>query len=347
MPQRPTFSMALNSTLPQALGKCAQDRSAVAAYVNQAIEQLIADPMAPEEGWYGSFANMVFNVPVSNLTGSIITPREVARIDVLDICNRPRFIRNGFYEYLMFGTGKLPRACNPLCTNVRQAFERDNVPLLAPFPTTGPQTIRLYPSNNADVGKLVQLQGIDQNGKVVYGVDPVTGEAIIGESLALQIPFTTAAFSYQEITGLMKDPTLGPMTVFAVDAAGDHTQITTMEPDETTAAYRQYFLNGLPAACCNTPQGIVQVQAQVKLDFVPVLNDSDYLLIQSIPALIEECMAIRWSRIDAPQATAKEKTRHAKALSILCGQLDHYYGKTKTAIGMRLFGSDRLRPQPI
>jgi hypothetical protein len=91
----------------------------------------------------------------------------------------------------------------------------------------------------------------------------------------------------------------------------------------------------------------VQVQAQVKLDFVPVLNDSDYLLIQSIPALIEECMAIRWSRIDAPQATAKEKTRHAKALSILCGQLDHYYGKTKTAIGMRLFGSDRLRPQPI
>lgn len=344
---RPTFSMALNSTLPLAVGKCAEDRSTIAAYVNQATEQLLADPMCPEEGWYGSFVHAVFNVPVANLTGTIITPREIARIDVLDICKRPRFIRNGFYEYLMFGTGKQPRGCNPACGQIQQAFERDNVPLLAPFPTSGPQTIRFFPSNTADVGKLVQVQGPDQNGKTVYSVDPTTGEAIIGEQLPLQIPFSTAAFRYQNITGLMKDPTLGPVTVFAVDASGNQTQISTMEPDETTAAYRQYFLNGLPAACCNTAQGIVQVEAQCKLDFIPVLNDSDYLLIQSIPALIEESMAIRWSRIDAPQALAKERARHAKALSILCGQLDHFYGKTKTAISCKIFGSDRLRPQPI
>lgn len=345
---RPTFSMALNSTLPQAVGKCNRDRSAVAAYVNQATEQLLADPMAPEEGWFGSFVDAVFNVPVTNLQGTLITPREIARIDVLDICKRPRFIRNGFYEYLMFGNGKQPRGCcSPGCGQVQQAFERDDAPLLAPFPATGPQMIRFFPSNNADVGKLVQLQGPDQNGKTVYSDDPTTGEAIIGEQIALQIPFATAAFRYQNITGLMKDPTLGPVTVFAVDASGNQTQISTMAPDETAAAYRQYFLNGLPASCCNTPQGIVQVTAKCKLDFIPVINDSDYLLIQSIPALIEESMAIRWSRMDAPQAVAKEKARHAKALSILCGQLDHFYGKTKTAISCKIFGSDRLRPQPI
>src|SRR5215813_10595161 len=261
MPQRLTFSDALNSTIPRDVGLCAEQRSEVASVVNQAQEELIADPLTPEEGWWGGYVHVLFNVQVQACQATIITPREIARVDVLDICQRPRFIRNGFYEYLMFGRGKQPRGCSKACVQTQQAFDRDVVPLLSPFPTTGPQTIRFFPSNNADIGKLVQIQGPDQNGKTVYSVDPITGEAIIGEQVALTVPFATAAFRYQNITGLLKDFTLGPVTIFAVDASGNSTQITSMEPNETSASYRQYFLNGMPANCCNTPQGVVQIDA--------------------------------------------------------------------------------------
>lgn len=347
MPQRPTFSEVLNSTIPRDIGLCAEQRSEVAAQVNIAIEELIADPLAPEEGWWGGYVHVVFQVPVVACNATLITPREIARIDVLDICQRPRFIRNGFYEYLKFGRGKQPRGCNSACVQTQQAFDRDLVPLLSPFPSTGPQTIRFFPSNNADIGKRIQIQGPDQNGKTVYSVDPITGEAIIGEVVTLVAPFATAAFQYQNITGLAKDYTLGPVTVFAVDASGHSTQISAMEPNETTASYRQYFLNGLPAACCNTPQGVVQVDAQCKLDFIPVINDSDPLLIQSIPAIRRKCMALRWSTIDSAAASKKESENNAAALRILNGQIDHYEGKTRTAISMPIFGSDRARLNPV
>ena len=347
MPLRPTFSMILNSTIPRDVGLCQEDRSGVAFVCNQAIEQLITDPLAPEEGWWGGYVHAVFNVLVSAQSATIITPREIARVDVLDICKRPRFIRNGFYEYLKFGRGKQPRGCNPFCCQTQQAFDRDTVPLLAPFPTTGPQAIRIFPSNNADLGKRVQLQGTDQNGMTVYSVDPDTGNSIIGELITLTVPFATSLNSYQQITGILKDETLSPLTFFAVDGSGNSTQISTMEPNEVTASYRQYFLNGLPPQCCNVPGGLVQVDAQCKLDFIPVINDSDPLLIQSIPAINHEMMAVRWSKSDSAQALAKETARHRQALSILCGQIDHFEGKTRTAISVPIFGSDRARLNPV
>jgi hypothetical protein len=327
---------------------CASDRSAVAAYVNEGQERLITDPMAPEEGWWGGYAHMLFNLAVTNFTGSLITPREIARIDVLDICTRPRRIRNGFYEYLQFGTGHKPRPCNPVCSSMSQAFDRDNVPTLIDFPTSAPQFIRIYPTNANDVGKRVLLQGLDKNGMRVIGLDNTTSAAISGELVNLGAPFVTSLNEYQTIDGIMKDPTLGPVTFFTVDpVSGSQTQLSSMEPSETTASYRKYLFDGIPPQCCNTPSGTVQVDAQCKLDFIPVLSNSDYLIIQSIPALTEEVQAIRYSRMDSTQAAAFEQKHHVRALQLLNGQIDHFEGKTRTAISLKIFGSDRLRPQPI
>lgn len=348
MPSRLTFAQVLNSTLPKAVMLCAKDRTDVAAYVNEAQERLIADPLTPEEGWWGGAVKMLFNVTPVNRSATIRTPREIARLIVLDICKRPRFIRNGFYEFLEFGIGAQPRGCNSPCCQTQQAFERPNAVLLTDFPTTAPQFVRFYPSDSADVGKRIVLQGLDQNGKQVLGTDPITGEANIGELIILTLPFATSVNQYQQVQGLIKDPTKGPVTIFAVDPTTlAQTQISAMETNETTAQYREYFLNGLPTHCCNIPGNTVQVLAQARLDFIPVVNDTDYLIIQSIPALIEECMAIRMGRMDSPQSVAFEQRHHAKAISILNGQLDLYFGKVNTAISVPLFGSNRLRPNPI
>lgn len=346
MPQRPTFGQALNTPgLTVAIGKCA--RSELAAAVNEAQELLIADELAPDEGWWGSWVTAVFNVTVNNFTGEIITPREIARIIVLDVCKRPRPIRNGFYEYLQFGNGAEPKDCNTACRGQTQAFERDTIATLTEFPTAGPRQIRLFATNAGDLGKRVVLQGPDSNGNTVYSMDPVTGQSMLGEVVFLNTPFSVSANSFQGLTGLIKDVTLGPVQVFTIDpATGQQVGLTTQQPTETTAAYRRYFLNGLPANCCNTSTGLVQVMAQCKLDFIPVINDSDYLIIQSIPAIIDECASRRYSRMDSAQAHQFEKERHEKAIRILNGQLDHVEGKINTAISVPLFGSDRLRPQP-
>lgn len=344
---RPTFMLARSSGLPGHIGLCAEDISDVAAAVNEAQLSLMIDPEKPDEGWWGGWVKMVFNLTVTNFAAQIVTPRDIATIIVYDVCQRPRPLRNGFYEYLQFGIGERPRACAPFCDRPQQAFERDNVPLLAPFPATGPQRIRVYITNSADVGKRLIVQGTDQNGNIVYGVDTTTGAAILGERVGFTMPFASSAFQYQTITGLLKDVTLGPVLIFAVDSNGNQTQISSMEPSETSAAYRLFQLDGLPPNCCNTPTGQVQVQAQCKLDFVPVQSDTDYLCIPNIPALDEECQARYFSRIDTTTAAKLEAKHHARAISYLVGQLDHQMGKVRTAISVPLFGSAKLRPNPV
>lgn len=346
MPQRPTLGILRNSPFPARCGICADDLSRVASVANIVQERLMIDPLAPDEGWWGGWVDAVFNVQVSSRTAYIVTPWDIARVIVLDICNRPRPIRNGFYEYLQFGTGHMPRNCQNLRNTVQQAFERDNVPLLGVFPSTAPQFIRAYVTNSADVGKRLIVQGPDSNGKTVLGTDPDTGAPIVGERLYLDLPFKQSAFQYQNVTGFIKDATLGPVQIFAVDAGGTQTLISSMEPNETTASYRRYLINNLPPNCCNSPTGTVQVNTKCKLDFVPVQSDTDYLIIQNIPALIEEGQSWRYSDQDTETAAKLEAKHHAKALALLNGQLDHYQGKTNVAISAPIFGSAKLRPQP-
>lgn len=354
---RPTFAMLRSSSFPRALGLCATDFSDIRDGANECQERLIIDPLAPDEGWVGGWARFAFTVqPTGSPNGYfyLTTPRNVVRLIGIDICSIPIKLRNGFFEFLEFGIGLQPRAnaCgNGLfsgqtcqCRTAGDSFDRDNVATLADLAGT-PQFIRMFPSNSGDIRKRVLVQGKDQNDQVVYGVDPLTGQAAEGEYVALTQPFAQTVNQFAIITGLSKEATLGPVQFQQVDAStGTSLPLTTMEPSETTAAYRRYLLTGLPRNCCNTPAGTVTVTAQAKLDFIPIVNDSDYLSIPNIPALIEEGYSLRYSRIDSQVSASLEQKHHAKALSLLNGQLDHVEGKVNVAITVPLFGSDRLRP---
>lgn len=349
---RPTLSLVKSSSLPGRVGLCATDTTAVAMIVNEAQERLLNDPMAPDEGWWGGWATMRFNVQVTNRYAYVITPHDIARLIVLDVCQTPVRIQNGFYEFLEFGIGLQPKAsCTSsqqcACSVQAQAYERANVVTLYDQ-TINPAIIRLYPGDPSDYGRRVLLQGKDQNGKPVLGVDPSTRQSILGEFINLELPFSDSLNSYSQITGIQKGAMLGQLTINQVDPVTYYeSNLSVMEPNEYTASYRKYLINGLPVNCCNTSSGIVQITAQAKLDFVPVLSDSDYLLIQNIPALIEEAQSIKYSSMDSSNAPNLEAKHHAKALQLLFGQIDHYMGKTNTAIRVPIFGSDRPKLQPI
>lgn len=328
------------SGMPQAAGLCETDLPRVSSIANEAQQRLLIDPMAPDEGWWGGWAQYAFTVnpPFDYIT----TPREVARIILMDVCKKPMKIRNQFYEFLDFGRGYNPKGCvADKCGQQNQAYERESVPTINSF--VAGNSVRAYPLNASDVGKRVLIQGLDANDKIIYGTSVLTGKPILGETIVLDVPFTDTVNTFNTVTAVQKDPTQGDVVFYQVDTFGNETPLHAMEATEQTGIYRRYFLNGLRSRCCGS--ATQQVLALCKLDFIPAQSDQDYLLIQSVPALIEECMAVRYSRMDTPGSQQMAQAKHARALQLLFGQLDHFLGKFQTAITVPIFGSDRLKPQ--
>lgn len=304
------------------------------------------DPLAPDEGWWGSHVTLNLTATGVNNSLYVVTPREIARLVVLGICKEPLRIRNGFYEYLKFGIGLEPKdCCNASCGGEYQAFERDNVVTFSQLLST-PQTIRVYPVDSRDSGFRVLIQGKDQNGQVVMTTDPGTGLSAPGEYLVLTFPFVDSVNTFSTITGIQKDETYGNLQFFQVDpTTGTETTLSTMEPTEASANYRRYLITGT-RLCCNSGAS-TQITAIGRLDFIPVANETDYLTVQNVPALIEESMSIRYSRMSSRNAADLSLLHHKRAIDLLNGQMDAYLGKTNTAVRIPLFGSNRMTRQPV
>jgi hypothetical protein len=312
----------------------------VADYVNGAQRRLLMCREAGDEGWWGTWAEMVFQVSRSN--PFITCPRNVARLEMINVRDRPIALNNQFFEYMQFGNGRLPKTCRQrLPWPVTQALSRNNAVTFTDL-TTPPQFIRIYALDPADedptANKRVMIQGTDSNDNQILSQDGLN--EVFGIFLNLQSPFVQTPMQLNTLTGIQKDITSGPIQIFQVDpATGTQTLIHTMEPTETTALYRRYYLDSLP---CNRPNTTVQVTAIAKLELIPVLTDTDYCLLQNLEAIIEECQAIRYSEMDSANAKAMAQERHQQATRFLNGELCHYLGKDEPAVNFAPFGSARL-----
>ena len=343
---RPTLS-SYRALFPcETIGVCQSDPK-VRNYANESQQRLLMDNLAPDEGFWGGWVTMAFSAAVTAPNAAYITtPREVARLTDIAVCKRPIPMRNGFFEYLAFGPGLQPKTCNQnTCGGQFQGYDRDNVCTLSPLLPT-PQMIRVYPTDARDINRRVLVQGLDNNKMTVLTTDPGTGKAGAGEYLALKFPFVNSLNQFSTLDGLQKDETYGPLQFFQVDpSTGVEVALSSMGPNESTASYRRYLISGIPNInqCCQTGTSL-QVTAQARLDFVPVQNETDYLIIPNVEALIEESLAIHYERQDSSLAAQKAGIHHAKALAFLFGQLDKYVGKVSTSVRVPLFGSQPMRP---
>lgn len=342
-----------NSRLPGAVGLCSSDITSVAQYVNDAQMRLLYAKEANDEGWWGTFAEIQF--VASRATPYITLSREIARLEMIDVCSRPVPLRNQFYEYLQFGNGRMPsRSPWRNWNRFTQGFARNNVPtFIDPKPTPNPFLIKIFLSNSLDAsGSLrIFLQGTDVSGSVIYTNDGPNN--VQGQFVPLANPFAIAPIEMTAITGIQKDVTQGAVQIFQSDPAGvlPDVLLHTMEPGETTASYRRYYLDHLPCFCCNplvanpcqnNPPPPVTVTAIAKLELIPVTVDTDYCLIQNKEAIIAAAQAVRMSKMDTASAAAKEAEYHEKAIQLLNGELIHYLGKDTPSVSFRPFGSASL-----
>lgn len=339
MPIRARLYDFRTSRGPNAVGVCTGDIADVAAYANSAQTRLVLAKEAGDEGWWGTWAEMAFTV--SRTSPYLTTPRGVARLEAVTVCDHPVPVQNQFYEYLDFGNGRLPKQRRHCGHHLLEVLSRNVVPVFVD-PPTQPFFIQVFAGDPADIqaAKRVLVQGSDQNGVTVRTQD--AGVQVTGEYVTLDTPFEQATFQYSAITGFQKDVTLGPVQIFAVDVTtGVSTLILTMEPGEQVSAYRRYFFNALPRDCCagTSPVANVTVTAIAKLELVPAVVDQDYLLIQNVEALIEEAQSIRYSMMDVPTAKQMSRDRHNAAIGLLNGELSHYLGTDRPAVSFKPFGS--------
>lgn len=279
---------------------------------------------------------------------------EVARLEGVNICDRPIPLQNQFFEYLQFGNGRLPKQSLSCHSRITQIYTRNNVPTFVDL-APPPQLLQVYatdPQDLAPAGKRVLIQGTDTSNTPFWSVDGTN--RVLGQFLTLQAPFVAMPMALNSITGIQKDLTAGQVKFYQVDpVTGNQVLLLTMQPNETTASYRRYYFDRLPASCCQPqiPPAVVpqplRVTAIVKLELIPVIEDTDYCLIQNLEAITEECSSIRYSEIDTESAKKMAAERHKQAIGLLRGELAHYLGIDNPAVEFAPFGSARLEKLKI
>lgn len=331
------------SRLPSLIGLCTSDVPAIANVVNTVQSRLIYAKEGRDEGWWGTWAEIVFNV--SRESPYITTGPEIARLEAMDVCSFPVPIQNQFYEYMNFGNGRMPKTSRwASCLDfIRQGYTRNNAVTFIEM-TNAPQYIVAYPTSSLDIGKRTLIQGFDVDGSVIYSLDGPNN--VQGTFLTFAPPTSSmTGMTLSSLTGIQKDITVGPVRYYQHDpVTGEEVLLLTMQPNEQTASYRRYYLNGLPCNCCAAPNSPnqVQVTALAKLELLPVVTDTDYLLIQNLEAIIEEAQSMRYSEMDSSTAKQMAQEKHLQAIRLLNGELNHYIGKDSVAVNFKPFGSARL-----
>lgn len=333
---RLTFAQVKTSRFPEAIVICAADTPSLARAVNECQQRLIN--VGGESGWWGGWAKVVFQI--SRTDPFITLPREFARAINLDVCNRPIRVQNEFYEFLYAGIGLRPGTnCQAWCGSL-QGYERGTYPTMVDM--VGTKLLRVYITDDRDAGKRILIDALDQNGNRIYTTDILSQAA--GFYLTLTNPFVTSGFTVSAIRSVQKDATYGDILLKSVDPdTGDEVLLSRYAPDELNPAYRRYYIDRLPATCCpGTVPNTVQVTAMCKYEFIPVVRDTDFLIIGNLPALIEEAKAIRYSDMDVTNAMQLEAKAHAKAIKLLQDEQRHYCGELQPAVGFFPFGNDKL-----
>lgn len=334
------------SRIPGIIGACVDDTPKIAKYVNSAQRQLLMCKEATDEGWWGTWAEIVF--VVSRNAPYITLPREIARLEAVNVCDRPVQLQNQFFEYLQFGNGRLPKTRCHL-DSIPMAYTRNNAITFLEMYNL-PQYLVAYATDERDFGKRVMFSGLDAGNEIIVTTD--TFNQVQGQFVTLNATPAQTPQVFNQITGIQKDVTKGMVRIYQHDpTTGDEVLLLTMQPSETTASYRRYYMHQLPRGCCPAPGATdncqVQVTAIAKLDLIPVLTDTDYCLIQNLEAITEQCASIRYSEMDSTEGKNLARERHNIAVSYLNGELNHYIGKNEPAVGMEIFGSARLNRQRV
>lgn len=236
----------------------------------------------------------------------IVWPRFVGTVLGLRFCNtwQPAFMQNQWYAIL----GPYAQYDFTSGTTVRDNGTAPCHSEIRDCDGTG-KLVRYVVTKRPDLGKTCKIYGIDANGQPLQERDDATGTWTDGVTIVAANPFGTTSVYVRHITSVVREATQGPAWLYEYDPVADkQRQLANFDPNETNPRRRRSTITnwnswwGLAgnAGGCNDDAGnrIVPVDALIKLEFVPVQTDGDFLMVDDFDALALAIRAIRRGEAD-------------------------------------------------
>jgi len=254
--------------------------------------------------------------------GCITLPRQIETIEAAAVCNNPITIRNGWFEFVEHGNGQRVEDKgwdrNMVDRGIAVSFED--------IRGTG-KKLKVYFDLPVDNATQILFQGYDADGNWIKTSDG-TGGYYDGELIVPSATGTLSTHYFSALTGVQKPITQGVIRVYEYDTvATTQRAIAIYEPDETRPTYRRILIPGLSTlgSCTGTGDTCATktVTVMVKIAFMPVYVDTDWLQINSLPALKSMCQALKKEENNLIDDAHKYE---ANAVRILQNQLQNHEG---------------------
>lgn len=290
MPYRYTFQDAIDSTAFQDVAGVSTSGAEFKSLLNEAQRRLLK-----RGSWYDTEQVMSFC-----LTGCYITwPRFVGTVIGIRFCGRIGNIVNNHWSFNQGSLGYHHHAdfrSNVIVEDAGTAPCYNDISQSAAGATG--KLIRYYVVNNQDYGKTLTLYGRQ------FGAQPLqellNGATVNGLTLTAANPFATAANYVTKIDSIVRQPTVGMGYLYEYDpVANTMRDLAAFEPGETHPRYRRSLIKNIEQANVKPDSNGVKwtnIEALVKLEFIPVKTPRDFLMIDDLDALVFMIQAIKYEK---------------------------------------------------
>ena len=308
--------------------------SQIMYYVNVATEEFMLEY---------DFPALIDRLRFKVTTGKIVLPGDYERIMMMTLDHVPMQMQSPWFEFVGYGLDLLTEVQQHdldrnFLRDVQGVLDREDCATFADVPS-GTHTLRVYGQVDERVcGERpnLTLYGYDQyshwfRSATGNSFECATGNAGTGNGEppnyedGVQVPINgdTDPFYIQtdqgvsEITAVSKPVTRGQVYVYAMPTVGAGVHIATYAPRETLPVYRRYRIPGLDEG------HTYHVTARCRRRYVPVMKDTDFLLISNLPALKAMIMSVYYLEAGEAEQYAAYKSI---AVDILKKEAKAYIG---------------------
>lgn len=316
-------------------GKCAQSDE-FADLVNRATAKLIK-----RGAWFGTEILARFCVYGCR----VVWPRYVSTVLGARFCKFGEIeVKNNWYSILSW----------PQCNGINWGRGGSNivmsdgglVPTFDEITGNTGKFLRYHVVKNTDYNKNITFFGKQ------YGNQPlqekIDGVWHNGLTITSAQPFAQTTTLVTKVDQITREATEGMTYLYQYDpTTTDLMMIGQYEPNETNPQYRSSIINGIRAIPGHTDANgrcVRQIEALVKLEFIPATNDRDFLIIDDFEALALAIQSIKFAEANDPENSQKYL---ALAIAELNFESRNKNPAEQFVTQVRALGSNRIISNPI
>lgn len=324
-----------------------------ADYVNRATRRLMK-----RGGWFGTEVLMRLCT-----TGcDVVFPRHVGTVLGVRLCQNDAMpIRNHWYSIL---GGGCQTSWNNLYGNgytgagtgwgfqggiggvQPTGVDTNTVPIFNQVSGNTGKIIRYHVVKANDYGKTITIYGKQYGGQPLQTL--TDGAWVNGVTVTAANPIGQTTALVTKIDSVVREATEGMAYLYEYDPSTTKLRmLASYEPNETNPSYRHMRMPAINCAPYYTDANDAkywQFEALVKLQYIPVANDNDFLLIDNLDALALAIQAIKAEEANDDDLAEK---KWFKAIQDLNFELRDKSPSDQFVVRARVMGSNRIVTNPI